>query len=172
MADSPKRLSGAALAAWFGVARQTITDWKNAGCPSQPDPRTGAPTYLPAEVYAWDKARQAKSQAPADMETAKAEQVLRKLTEEADRIALENAQTRSSLLHVSVLEDAVAKEHDRMRGTITKVPGTFARSLSERFNVPMADAQAWLHVMADEMLTDLQNAPEDEDGSFLEPDAD
>jgi len=172
MPDAPKRLSGAALAALLGVARQTVTDWKNAGCPSEPDKRTGAPTYLPSEVWAWDAARKAKANAPADMEKAKAEQVLRKLTEEADRIALENAQTRGSLLHVSVLETAVATEHDRMRGTITKVPGTFARSLSERFGVSMADAQAWLHEMADDMLTDLQSAPEDEDGSFLEPDAD
>ncbi len=171
MADSQKRITGAALASLLGVARQTVTDWKHAGCPSQPDKRTGAPTYLPSEVWAWDTARKAKAAAPADMEKAKAEQVLRKLTEEADRIALENAQTRGELLHVSVLEAKVATEHDRMRGTITKVPGSFARSLSERFGMPMADAQAWLHQLADEMLTDLQNAPEDEDGSFLEPDA-
>lgn len=169
MAKALKRLTGAELAQHMGYAPQTVSDWRKAGCPFKPDPITGQPTYLVAEVVPWLRDHDKKSNAPADIETAKAEQVLRKLTEEADRIALENAQTRGSLLHASVLETAIATEHDRMRGTITKVPGSFARSLSERFGVPMADAQTWLHTLADEMLTDLQQAPEDEE-SFLEPD--
>jgi phage terminase Nu1 subunit (DNA packaging protein) len=151
MADAPAPLTGAALAAWFGVARQTVSDWKAAGCPFHPG-KNGAPTYLPAEVWAWRESARERESAPLDKD---AEQV-RKLKAEADRVELEVAKVRGELLPAAAFEQALAEEHDEIRAALVSLPSRFARLVVERTGCTMAVAQTLLADVADGTLAELQ----------------
>ena len=159
MADKVKRISGTALAAVFGVARQTVSDWKNAGCPFEPDRRTGAPMYLPSEVWAWDRARQEKATTPVELDK-EAEQV-RKLKAEADRVELDVAKVRGTLLPADAFEKALADEHDELRAALVSLPSRFARLVVDRTGCTMAVAQTLLADVADGTLTELQGGDDE-----------
>jgi phage terminase Nu1 subunit (DNA packaging protein) len=159
--DHAKRISGAQIAALFGVGRSTVTEWNGQGCPSQPNPKTGAPTYLPSEVYRWRLAQAESATTPQALDK-EAEQ-LRKLKEEADRVALENAQTRSQLVPVKTFEAVLAKECSRMRGALLKMPSMYADRVSEETGCDMATAQALLAYVADQTLTELANGGGDDE---------
>ena len=156
MADAPAPLTGAALAAWFGVARQTVSDWKAAGCPFHPG-KNGAPTYLPAEVWAWRESAREREAAPLDKD---AEQV-RKLKAEADRVELEVAKVRGELLPASAFEQALAEEHDEVRAALVSLPSRFARMVVERTGCSMAVAQTLLADVADGTLAELQGGDDE-----------
>ncbi len=159
MREGPKRLSGAALATLLGVARNTVTDWKNAGCPHQPDPKTGAPTYLPSEVWTWrDRTREAAT-TPQELDK-EAEQV-RKLKAEADRVELEVAKVRGELVPIAAFEQALADEHDEMRAAWVSLPSRYSRLVVERTGCTMAVAQTLLADIADGALTELQGSDDE-----------
>lgn len=155
MADAPAPMSGSALAAWFGVSRQTVSDWKAAGCPFEPG-KNGAPTYLPSKVWAWREAQRERETAPLDKD---AEQV-RKLKAEADRVEIEVAKLRGDLVPVADFEKAIADEHDEMRAAWVSLPSKAARLVSERTGCSMAIAQTLLADIADATLTELQEKRE------------
>jgi phage terminase Nu1 subunit (DNA packaging protein) len=160
MPDAPKRLSGAALAVLLGVARNTVTDWKNAGCPCQPDPKTGAPTYLPSEVWTWrDRTRE---NGPTPQKLNEEAERLRKVKEEADRVALENAVTRSELVPIAEFERVLAADHDETRAALTALPSKFARLVVDRTGCTMGVAQTLLADIADATLTEMQGDGDDE----------
>lgn len=154
------RLSGQALATAMGVARQTISTWKADGCPFQPDRKSGAPTYMVAEVVPWLLQRERDSVAPADKEAEQA----RKLKAEADRVELEVAKLRDELLPVSAFESAIAAEHDEMRAAWMSLPSSFARLVVDRTGCTMAVAQSVLAEIADRRMAELQGSGDDDDG--------
>jgi terminase small subunit / prophage DNA-packing protein len=157
---APTRLRGQALATLFGVARSTVTTWKSEGCPSQPDTKDGAPTYLPSEVVQWLTDRAKESAAPLDKD---AEQV-RKLKAEADRVELEVAKVRGELVPLSEFERVLAADHDETRAALTALPSKFARLVVDRTGCTMGVAQTLLADIADATLTEMQGEGED-DGS-------
>jgi phage terminase Nu1 subunit (DNA packaging protein) len=154
MTDPTKRLSGAQIAALFGVGRSTVTEWNGQGCPSQPNPKTGAPTYLPSDVYRWRLAQAESATTPQELDK-EAEQV-RKLKAEADRVELEVAKVRGELLPAAAFEQALADEHDEVRAALVSLPSRFARLVVERTGCSMAVAQTLLADVADGTLTELQ----------------
>ena len=149
MAD---RLSGAALSAAMGVARQTVSTWKSEGCPFTPDKRSGAPTYLVAEVVPWLIQRERESAAPLDKD---AEQV-RKLKAEADRVELEVAKVRGELVPITEFERVLAADHDETRAALTALPSKFARLVVDRTGCTMGVAQTLLADIADATLAEMQ----------------
>jgi phage terminase Nu1 subunit (DNA packaging protein) len=151
MADAPSPLTGAALAAWFGVARQTVSDWKAAGCPFHPG-KNGAPTYLPAEVWAWRESARERESIPLDKD---AEQV-RKLKAEADRVELEVAKVRGELVPVAEFTKALASAQDDTRAAMTSLPSKHARLVVDRTGCTMGVAQTLLADIADSTLAEMQ----------------
>jgi phage terminase Nu1 subunit (DNA packaging protein) len=91
-----------------------------------------------------------------------AEERLRKVRAEADRVELEVAQTRGELLPAALFEDAIGKEHDRTRAIVVSIPGKHARLIAEATGASIGTAQSALADLTDAILAELQGSDDDD----------
>src|SRR5687767_4905759 len=106
MADREKPLSQIALATLYDVDVRTIRNWVEAGCPERR--LSGRPAYMLSDVIPWRRTQdQIEARGGESLDEAK--ERARKLKEDADGKALDNAKKRREL----VPADQVAMQWER-----------------------------------------------------------
>jgi hypothetical protein len=96
---SINELTQQAAATLLSVTPRTLRDWEKAGAGP---PRNADGTYAGPALVGWYVARQSGQELDPTKERA------RKDKESADKLALENAETRGDVARISVMEEEVA----------------------------------------------------------------
>lgn len=130
-------LSQKAAAELLGVTPRTLRDWESAG---QGVPRNADGTYPGPALVVWFVARQTRSEDELDPNREKA----RKDKEAADKLALENAETRGDIARVSVMVREVGAALADHRQNALGIPSKLAPMLvgldADRIRTKIEDA--------------------------------
>ena len=144
------------MARLLGVTRQAVQQWAKDGAPHTRDGHRLA--FRLADVVNWRIDHAKAANPPRDF----AEERLRKMKAEADRVEIEVAATRGQLIHQSVFEEYIGKEHDRTRAVVVSLLGNYARMIDEATGASIGTAQNALADLTNAILTELQE-PDDDD---------
>jgi phage terminase Nu1 subunit (DNA packaging protein) len=148
------------IAKVFGVSRQSIHEWTRAGMPTRRE--SGSPRYVVAECVQWRRDQDRADRPALDLDEAK--ERARKLKEDADGKALDNARKRREL----VPSHQVAAQWERVLGLVrSRVLAARGRWAPKVMGLgTMAEATAVLDQLADDLLAALRKSAdelEDED---------
>jgi terminase small subunit / prophage DNA-packing protein len=115
------KCSAAEFGAVLGVSAQAIGQWMDAGMPCKRGRGNGhAVEITPEEALPWAISRRA----PAGSERE------RLASEQADKVALENAVKRGELIHVGQVADVLSEMAASLAGQLDALPGRVASELA------------------------------------------
>lgn len=156
MAEREKPLTQRALAALFDVDARTIRNWTEAGCPTRR--LSGRPMYLLSEVIPWRREKD-REEARGGESLDEARERARKLKEDADRLALANAQRRRELVPAHQVAAQWERTLGVCRSRILAARGKWAPRVLGLGT--MAEATAVLDQLADDLLATLRDGADE-----------
>lgn len=116
------------IAELFGVSRETINNWQDAGFPVA---RRGGPNlpseYDSADCIRWLIAREVRSRREAAGSDELTAERARLAKEQADKIAMQNAERRGELAPVAAMEMVLAAVGAKVGRILDTIPGTIRR---------------------------------------------
>lgn len=148
------------LAELLGVTSNTIAAWRSEGMPclATADKKGAASRYDVEEVFAWQKARSARSGSTDDID-AKYEQA--RLTKaKADNEELDRALKEGSLIEAAVVEEAWTRMLGNFRARLLSLPAALADELAV-IEEPR-EVQAVIKVYINQALDELANSDVEE----------
>lgn len=150
MANRPKVLTQAALAKVFRKSRETIRQWEKAGMPRRRD------GFVLEDCIEWREAK-IRDEAKRDDEALdEVKERARKLKEDADRLALDNARKRRELVPAHQVTQHWERVLGVLRSRILAARGRWAPRIMGLGT--MAEATQTLDALADDLLAVLRES--------------
>lgn len=142
----------ATLARLLDVTPQTISDWSKDGCPNEG--KTGRERFFDvARVVQWRIAKAADSATGDDSKA-------RKLKAEADRLEMQNAETRGELVSRDDVQREAREEAQRVKQGFMNIPPRIAQQLASESNSALCEAIVLKEIT--QVLDDISKTPIEE----------
>lgn len=117
-----EKLTGAGFAKLVGVSKVSVSNWCEAGMPHEGGGKPGNPFNINVrEALPWLAANRTEKPGSERDRLAK---------EQADKIAIENAQSRKELIKAQHVEDSIAEALANLATQLDGLPGRMATPLS------------------------------------------
>lgn len=141
------------LARLFGVTMETLRQWRIDGLPDEG--KTGKSVRFDVrKAIAWRVQRAANAETPDDSKA-------RKLKAEAERLEMQNAETRGELVRRDTVEREAREEAETLKQAMMNIPPRLAQILANESNAALVEA-ALAEAIAD-ALSCVASIPVDEE---------